>query len=217
MTDVTRRVLARCAVAGLLGGLPWLQRAAVAGDTAWTGMAASARVAGRELRLNGAGIGFRVIFQVYAMGLYVVDAARSASDVLDSDEPRRLAMALLRDISGDDFSRLLMDYVGEHRARLSPHAIAYLGRLNHILLREPGGLRRGDVLTMDWVPGIGVVLELNRRPLLEPLRDPGLYSLLLGIWLGDRPADPALKGKLLGQTPQLRAAAGGLPAVSVGL
>lgn len=215
MTRSTRRLMVRWALAGLLGSPAWMP--ATARDAAQEAMATSAQVAGRELRLNGAGIGFRVIFQVYAMGLYVVDGARSASEVLDSDEPRRLAMALLRDIGGEDFSRLLMDYMAEHRTRLNPRAMAYLARLNQVFLRESGGLRRGDLLTMDWVPGTGVVLELNRKPLLEPLRDPALYSLLLGIWLGDKPVDPALKGKLLGQTPQLRAAAAGLPTLSVGL
>jgi len=64
------------------------------------GLSDSALVAGRELRLNGAGVGMRVIFKVYAMGLYVAERKRTAAEVMASNEPRRLAMALLRDVSG---------------------------------------------------------------------------------------------------------------------
>lgn len=169
------------------------------------GLSDSALVAGRELRLNGAGIGMRVIFKVYAMGLYVVERKRTAAEVMASSEPRRLAMALLRDVSGEDFSRLVMEYADEHRGSLSNRAAARLQQLARAIAADGHGLRKGDVLTMDWVPGTGVVVELNRRPVIDPLQEEAFYNLLLGVWLGEKPADPALKNKLLGDPEAVRA------------
>lgn len=189
---------AACAALALAITLP-----AQAGDGA-DSLSESALVAGRELRLNGAGVGMRVIFKVYAMGLYVAERKRTAAEVMASDEPRRLAMALLRDVPGEDFSKLVMDYAQEHHHRLGSLAAARLLQLARVVGEDTHGLRKGDLLTMDWVPGTGVVVELNRRTLIEPLRDAAFYNLLLGIWLGEKPADPALKSKLLGQTEAVR-------------
>jgi hypothetical protein len=170
------------------------------------GISDSARVAGRELRLNGSGVGMRVIFKVYAMGLYVVERKRTAAEVMESSEPRRLAMVLLRDVSGEDFSKLVLEYAREHHKSLSARAAAGLVQLGRAVTDDPNGLRKGDLLTMDWVPGTGVVVELNRRALIEPLKDEAFYNLLLGVWLGEKPADPALKNKLLGEPEAGRAA-----------
>lgn len=170
------------------------------------GLSDSALVAGRELQLNGAGVGMRVVFKVYAMGLYLAERKRTAAEVMaSSNEPRRLAMALLRDVPGEDFSKLVMEYAQEHHQNLGALATTRLLQLSRAIAQDGGGLRKGDLLTMDWVPGTGVVVELNRRPLIEPLGDAAFYNLLLGIWLGEKPADPALKSKLLGQTESVRA------------
>jgi hypothetical protein len=54
------------------------------------------------------------------------------------------------------------------------------------------------VLTLDWVPGVGAVVALNRKPLAAPLRSRAVYDALLLVWLGEKPTDPALKASLLG-------------------
>jgi len=165
----------------------------------------SAVVAGKNLKLNGAGISFRLIFKVYAMGLYLLDRKVSLQDVLATDGPRRMVIAMLRDVSSEEFDDAVISALPTDGEDTSPRITSHMQQLGKAIARQPKGLRKGDTLTLDWVPGTGTVIELNKKPLMEPLHDIAFYNALLNIWLGDKPADPSLKTKLLGRSSQLRA------------
>lgn len=158
----------------------------------------SAQVAGRDLKLNGAGLSLRLVFKVYAISLYLVEPRTTAEEVLNSDGPRRLAILMLRDVSGEEFSRALADSAQDPMPARLDRGVLQVGMS---IAAKARGLRKGDRLTMDWVPGTGAVIELNQKPLIEPIADRNFYNALLGIWLGARPADPALKKRLLGHAP----------------
>jgi hypothetical protein len=166
----------------------------------------SVLVAGKNLKLNGAGISFRLIFKVYAMGLYLPDRKATVQDVLATDGPRRLVITMLRDVSGEDFNEAILSFISNEASSMQAKSIGHVLLLGKAIASQPQGLRKGDTLTMDWVPGTGTVIELNKKPLTEPMRDIAFYNALLNIWLGDKPADPALKTKLLGRPAQVRAA-----------
>lgn len=61
-------------------------------------------------------------------------------------------------------------------------------------------LKKGDVLTDDYIPGVGTVIQINGKQISEPIPDPLFYTVLLRIWLGDKPADAKLKRGLLGES-----------------
>ncbi len=164
----------------------------------------SVLVAGKSLKLNGAGVSARLIFKIYAMGLYLQDRRGTVHDVLSMDGPRRVVISMLRDVSGEDFNDGLMQYVSVEGGALQETVTGHMLHLGKAIASQPQGLRKGDTLTLDWVPGIGTVVELNKKPLTKPFRDIAFYNALLNIWLGDNPADPALKTKLLGQSRILR-------------
>ena len=60
------------------------------------------------------------------------------------------------------------------------------------------GLKKGDALLVDWVPGTGTVCTLNGRKIGETVPDLAFYNAILRIWIGNEPADTDLKPKLLG-------------------
>jgi Chalcone isomerase-like len=154
----------------------------------------SARVAGQLLKLNGAGLALRLVFKIYAISLYLPEPKNTVEAVLNADGPRRIAILMLRDVSGEDFSQALAE---------SPAAKGQTGlmQVGMTIAAQPRGLRKGDRLTLDWVPGTGTVIELNERPLTRPIGDRNFYNALLNVWLGATPADPSLKPKLLGNSP----------------
>lgn len=160
---------------------------------------APVRVAGQSLRLNGVGVSSRLMFRIYAMGLYLPARRDSMQDIVSRDEPRRLVIRMLRDVDGGTFNQMLMDYADSKNGALPPQVIGPLLHLARLIGSQPQGLRNGDVLTFDWVPGTGTVVELNQKAVTEPLRGTNVYHALLDIWLGDQPADPGLKTKLLGR------------------
>lgn len=167
------------------------------------GLDDSVQVAGKHLKLNGAGVSRRLVFRVYAMGLYLPDYRGTLQDVIATEGPRRVVITMLRDLNGVDFLQAMADYVASEGTSLQAIVATGMLQLGHSIASHAPGLRSGDVLTLDWVPGTGTVVELNKRAVsTPPLRDIAIYNALLNIWLGERPADPSLKAKLLGR-PQL--------------
>ncbi|GHC88921.1 chalcone isomerase [Pseudorhodoferax aquiterrae] len=160
----------------------------------------AAQVGGQNLQLNGAGIARRLVFKVYAMGLYLPDRTQRTDAVLATAGARRMTIVPLRDIGGDDFCEAVMRDLSAERFA-SAEVRAHLLALADMIGQRPGGLRRGEVLTLDWVPGVGAVVALNGKPLAPPLRNRAVYDALLMVWLGEKPTDPALKAKLLGGGP----------------
>ena len=59
-------------------------------------------------------------------------------------------------------------------------------------------LKPGDTVTVDWIPPVGTVVQLNGKKISDSLPDVAFYNALLKIWLGDQPADKSLKKALLG-------------------
>jgi hypothetical protein len=161
----------------------------------------SVQVAGQHLQLNGAGISTRLMFKIYAVSLYLPDQRRTTEAVLQSNGPRRLVIRLMRDISSQDFEAAVLDKLSRDLAHADAQVMGQMEALSLAIARIPSGLRRGDLLTLDWIPGTGTVVEHNQRRVIQPIQDIAFYNALLNIWLGEQPADPRLKTALLGRAP----------------
>lgn len=196
MTPKNRSLALTCAAAAAL----WLGNPApvLAVDVAGVKIEDSAKVAGKDLRLNGAGVRTRAIFKVYAMGLYLGKKETTTDAVLASTGPRRFTIVMLREVSGDDFGQAFMTGINNNTDKAEKGKIVnQMVKLGEIFVNV-GGLKKGDRLIVDWVPDKGTVIELNGKSLSEPLPELGFYNALLKIWLGDKPADSDLKPLLLG-------------------
>jgi len=158
------------------------------------------KVGGKDLKLNGAGVRTRAVFKVYVMGLYLAEKKKTTADMLAAEGPRRVVLTFLRDVSGEDFGQAFMTGLNANSDKAEKSKlVGQMTALGEVFANTPGGLKKGDVVTLDWVPGSGVVLEHNRKPVGEPMKEQAFYNALLKIWLGDKPADAALKPALLGE------------------
>jgi hypothetical protein len=159
----------------------------------------SSEVRGSKLQLNGAGIRTKVIFKVYAAGLYLPKKAATTEEVLASAGAKRISLTLLREVQSAEFAEAFSRGIEDNTdkaayARLQPS----LQRMNQIFA-EHKKLNPGDVVLLDWVPGAGTVLTVKGAQQGEPFPDPEFYNALLRIWLGAKPADASLKEALLGK------------------
>jgi hypothetical protein len=158
----------------------------------------TATVGGHALKLNGAGIRTRIVFKVYALGLYLPEKKTTVNDVLATAGARRIQIVSMRDLTSDEFGDAFMKGLNGNtdqaeRTRLLPQTKSF----GEMFASIPG-LKKGDVLLVDWVPGTGTVCTLNGRKIGETVQDVAFYNAILRIWLGDKPADESLKPKLLG-------------------
>lgn len=158
----------------------------------------STRVAGKELVLNGAGMRTKLIFKVYAAGLYLGEKKNNVADILKQEGPRRVTIVMMRDVSSEDFGEAFMKGINDNidNAEKTKYA-AQIAKFGEMFGAIPG-VKKGDVLYLDLIPGAGTQAELNGKKVGEPIPDPGFYNAVLRIWLGNDPVDRSLKTALLG-------------------
>ena len=162
----------------------------------------SAKVGNQELKLNGAGVRYKAIFKVYAVGLYFNDKKTTVPDILAAPGSRRIQIVMLRDVSNEEFGRGFMGGVQQNTDRAEKSKlINQLLKLGELFATVPE-LKKGDMLTTDWIPSVGTVFQLNGKRIAEPLPDVAFYNAILRIWLGEKPIDAKLKHLLLGEKPE---------------
>ena len=150
-----------------------------------------------NLVLNGVGVRSRFIFDIYVAALYLGAKKSSADEVLADAGEKRLALYLLRDISGEN---LLYAFKRgfENNHTYDELMVMKLAMHNfELIFHKMGKLKEGDIILMDYQRDVGTQVKLN-----GVLRgtSPGaeFNTALLQIWLGGKPAQEALKLKLLG-------------------
>jgi hypothetical protein len=195
---INRRKMMQATAAAVLLASAAGRNAFAATEVAGVKFEDTANVGGQPLKLNGAGIRTKVIFKVYALGLYLPEKKTSTAEVLASQGPRRVQIVSLRDLSSEDFGDAFMKGLNANtdqaeRTRLLPQTKAFGEMFGAI-----PGLKKGDVLIVDWIPGVGTQCTLNGKKVGETVPDVAFYNAILRIWIGDNPADSSLKPKLLG-------------------
>jgi Chalcone isomerase-like len=154
---------------------------------------------GNKLVLNGAGIRYKAVFKVYSAGLYLPKKVGTTEEVLAITGAKRISITMLRDIEANELGKLFIRGVEDNSPK------AEMSKLMPSLLRmgqifnDQKKLISGDTILMEWVPGSGSILSVKGKALGQPFTEPEFYNALLGIWLGQSPADPKLKEALLGK------------------
>jgi hypothetical protein len=158
------------------------------------------QLAGKELKLNGAGVRTKVVFKVYAIGLYLPEKASTVADVLRQEGPRRIGIMMLRDVPADSFANAFFEGLTANTSRTEQTRLGPQMRNFNEVFTTGESLKKGDIVHVDWIPGAGTQVSRNGKKLGDPLPDVAFHNAVLRIWLGDHPADEALKSALLGVT-----------------
>jgi hypothetical protein len=158
----------------------------------------TAQVGGATLQLNGAGVRTRVVFKVYAAGLYVPEKSSSAAALLAQKGPRRMAIRMLRNVDADTFSGALSEGL---KNNLSEAQFAAFKAHTETLIanfKTAGEAKEGDTIFLEFAPDAGTRVIVNGNVQGSAIAGEDYFAALLRIWLGDKPADPDLKKGLLG-------------------
>lgn len=159
----------------------------------------SARVAGADLKLNGAGLRTRAFFKVYAMGLYLSEKQSSGAAVLAAPGAKRVQLRMLRDVNADDFAKALEDGMNDNNSEADMKSFAPRVALLNGLMLEIKEAKTGLVIELDWIPGAGTQVTVGGQARGKPIAGEDFYRALLRIWLGEKPISGDLKKSLLGQ------------------
>ena len=158
----------------------------------------TARVAGADLKLNGAGLRSRAIFKVYAMGLYLQDKQTTSAAILAAPGPKRAHLHMLRNVDADDFSAALNDGVKDNHSEAEMKAIASRLAVLTALMNEIKEAKTGLAIDLDWLPAEGTQVTIGGKAQGKPIPGEDFYRALLRIWVGENPVSSDLKKSLLG-------------------
>ena len=154
-------------------------------------------VGGKELKLNGAGMRGIVFVKVYAIGLYLPERKTTSEDIQALAGPRRVSLYIQREINSDEYGQLFITSMNKNSNKEEKaKVIGQTMQFGEMFASLPP-VKKGDLVTLDWIPGTGTVSSLNGKKIGETLPDIAFYNAVLRIWLGDNPVQESVKRELL--------------------
>lgn len=192
-------ILRRAALTVLLSlALPFAAQAQTV-DAGGAKFEPTAEVAGQKLVLAGAGVRYRAVFKVYGAGLYIKAKADTPDAIIKMDGAKRVQIRMLRDVSGKDLGKAFTEamqknMIAEDRAK-TINGIFKFGQIFADIKNAPSG----SLIQVDWVPNSGAQVMFDGKPAGEPIKEPEFFNALLRIWIGDQPAEEAIKDAWLGK------------------
>jgi hypothetical protein len=155
-------------------------------------IASTTNVAGKALKLNGAGIRKKVFIKVYVGALYVEETSSDASTLINADKVKMVEMHFLRDVEKDKI-------LGAYKEGFEHNSASQLAELQSGLDRLSAGLadvKEGGVMTVTYVPGKGTTVAIQGGPSVT-VAGKTFADALFRNWLGGEPADSGLKEGML--------------------
>ena len=193
MTILRPWALGVCAF--ILAGSAWSQAVTVA-DVKYE---PTQTLGDSTVQLNGAGVRYKAVFKVYTAGLYLEKKASTPQEVASQRGPKRLGITMLREIDSTELGKLFSRGMEDNMDRAAfSRIVPGVLRMSQIF-SDHKKLQAGDQFMIDWIPGTGTVITVKGKVQGEPFKEPEFFNALLGIWLGNLPADFKLKDALLGK------------------
>jgi Chalcone isomerase-like len=156
------------------------------------------QVGGAALQLNGVGLRKRLMFKVYAAGLYVPEKSNSGASLLSQKGPRRVSITLLRNVDAETFVGGLNDGLKANHTEAQLEALkSQIDALNETM-KGLGEVKKGDVVFFEFTPDAGTRIVVNGQPKGQAIPGAEFFTAVLRVWVGDKPADSDLKRGLLG-------------------
>jgi Chalcone isomerase-like len=152
-------------------------------------------LSGQQLKLNGAGVRTKFIFDIYVAAFYSTNTIKKMSD-LNMLRPMRLAMHFVYDEVSKE--KLVDGWNDGFEDNLSSEQFDKLKgeikQFNELFIT----VRKGDVINLDYIPEKGTVVSINKSE-KGTVGGEKFYKALLLIWLGEDPVGDDLKDALLGK------------------
>jgi len=140
--------------------------------------------------------------KVYAIGLYVADAALSGPlhgkagtpdlyhELLTGDFKKTVVMRFVRSVSTDQIRNAFRESLKGG----GPQSEAWISYFTAI--------RSGQDCVISWLPGAGLQTKVAGVD-QPPINDPAFAAAVFGIWLGDQPVQQDIKQALVSRAPDL--------------
>jgi hypothetical protein len=157
------------------------------------------KVGDATLQLNGTGVRQVAIIQGYAAALYVPQRADSAAALVAMPGAKKLRLHLLLDVDAAEFDKAMNK--GIRRNSTPDQHAALAARMTQFgqLINAVGKVKKGDVIDLEHVPGVGMAFWLNGKLQGSRIAGEDFFAAVLRSFVGERPYDEKLRAGLLGK------------------
>ncbi len=163
----------------------------------------SIQIGQSTLLLNGAGVRQHSSVGLYSAGLYLEKKAATTKEVISELGLKQLRMVMLRDTTSKQLIELLNQGLVANNIDKNLSAFAHEIFKVSLMLGDQGRFLQGDAIEIDSSPTGNTTIKIissksQAVSASQTFTNPGLFKVMMGVWLGERPADPRLKSALLG-------------------
>ncbi|MEK6591499.1 MAG: chalcone isomerase family protein [Pseudomonadota bacterium] len=160
---------------------------------------------GQQLTLNGAGVRHKMaLLKVYVGALYLSAKKTDAEEVIRDAGPKRVAMHILADeVSARDFIASLNNALAANHIPAELALIESRIRDLNRMMQSVGTLKKGGVVHLDYLPGIGTRVSVNGEEKIT-IKGEEFFQSMLRIWIGKKPVDGRLRDAMLGGSGEFR-------------
>jgi hypothetical protein len=131
-------------------------------------------------------------FKGYVIALYLEKPTTDAQIAIQADQAKRIVITMLRNVGREMFVQAIESGIMRNSGPVMP---ALRTRLD-LLEQAVPDLKKGDVVDLTWVPGVGTLVRGQGRNMTIPGKD--FADALFAVWLGPKPVEAPLKRALLG-------------------
>ena len=160
-------------------------------------LADSIHLGSRDLVLNGAGLRTKFFFKVYVAALYLGVKTHVAGAALNQSGEKRVALHILRELSDEQMLHSFNEVMAANHTAAEMQALEPQLKELTAIFHVVGKVKDGDVVDLDYLPASGTQIIVN-GVLRGNIAGEAFNRALFKIWLGDKPAQPDLKQKMLG-------------------
>jgi len=154
----------------------------------------TASVDGKELKLNGVGLRSKLMFRVYAAGLYLETPSKDGAAIIGSDQVKRVRMYMLRDLD----KKTIVDAIGDGFKKNAGSKLAELQPKLDTFSAAIPDVKKGDELILTYIPGKGTqVSSRTGKELSVDGKD--FADALFSVFVGKSPVDGSLRDGMLGK------------------
>jgi len=157
--------------------------------------AGTATVEGKTLKLVGAGLREKWLFDVYTMGVYTESGSCDTRKLIRADEAKYLRIDMLRDVSAKKMGSTLAESFGQHMPEnASAELKQQVKRFRDYFKDE---CTEGTVIEMYYIPGKGTVIKQSHKQLGPPMTGVAFQQVLFDIYFAKDTCCEGLKEDIL--------------------
>lgn len=197
-----RDVLGAAAATALL---PWARPAQAAVELEGVDLPDTVTAYGQKLVLNGAGVRKRGYFKADVTALYLPEKRTTPDAIYKLSGVRRIQLNILREFTSSTITRIfLADFKQSATDEEFKRLIGPIGLIGAAYANVKK-VSKGDVVNLDWVPGVGWLATHNGKSLTGDggnalaINDELAYQVYLRMYIGPN-APEELRNGLLGLT-----------------